>query len=121
MLVTATAVQASSSTRDVVSPDGATVHVAREPLLTFDDFTNANVTLTEGQLVLNIGLKPPGAKRWMDFTARNVGSRVAFLVDDKVLRMPTIKDPNTGAGFLIGPFERAEGQKLADSINRKCR
>jgi hypothetical protein len=34
MLVTATAIQASTRTRDVVSPDGRLVHVSREPVLT---------------------------------------------------------------------------------------
>jgi len=120
MLLTATAVQASSNTRDLVLPDGGIVHVTREPLLTFHDFTNATVTLTEGRIVLNIGLIPSGSKRWVDFTAKNVGSTVAFIVDDKIVRRPRIMDPNTGSGLLIGPFSRAEGQKLADSINQKC-
>jgi preprotein translocase subunit SecD len=120
MLVATTAVQASTHTRDLKAPDGGIVHVSREPLLTFDDFTSANVTITEGQIVLNIGLTPSSSKRWVDFTAKNVGSIVAFVVDDKVVRKPRIMDPNTGSGFLIGPFSRAEGQKLADSINHKC-
>ncbi|MCU1336752.1 MAG: preprotein translocase subunit SecD [Bryobacterales bacterium] len=120
MLVTTTAVQATSSTRDVVSSDGTVVHVTRDPSLTFNDFTNANVTLTEGHFVLNIGLTPSSAKRWADFTAENVGRAVAFIVGDKVVRKPTIKDPITGSSFLIGPFSRAEGQKLAGSINNKC-
>ena len=120
MLVTTTEVQAGAATRDLVSSDGSVVRVARQPLLTFDDFTSASVTLTEGQIALNIGLTPSSSKRWMEFTARNVGARVAFIVDDKVVRKPRIMDPNTGSGFLIGPFSRAEGQKLADSINHKC-
>ena len=120
MFVATTAVQASTHTRDLKAPDGVIVHVTREPLLAFDDFTNANVTVTEGQVVLNIGLTPSSSKRWVDFTAKNVGSTVAFIVDDKVIRKPRIMDPNTGSGFLIGPFSRAEGQRLADSINHKC-
>jgi preprotein translocase subunit SecD len=124
MLLTATAVQARTGTRDVVSDvvssEGRVVHVSKQPLLAFKDFTNAYVTLTEGQVVLNIGLTRSSSKRWVDFTAKHVGSTVAFVVGDKVVRIPTIKDPSTGPGLLIGPFSREEAQKLADSINHKC-
>ena len=120
MQLAATAVQASASTRDVVSTDGRVMHVARQPLLAFNDFTNASVTLTEGQISLNVGLTPSGSKRWADFTVNNVGVTVAFMVGDKVVMAPRIKDPNSASGFMVGPMERAEAQKLADSINRKC-
>jgi preprotein translocase subunit SecD len=120
MLVTTTAAQASATTRDLLSSDGRIVHVTIQPMLTLSDFTDANVTLTEGQIVLNIGLTPSSSKRWIDFTAKNVGSTVAFIVDDKVLRIPRILDPSTGPGFLIGPFPKAEAEQLADSINHKC-
>ena len=120
MLLATTAAQSSPGTRDVASPDGRVVHVTVEPLLTRKDFVSANVTRTEGQFVLNVGLTPSSSKRWVDFTARSVGSRVAFIVDEMVVKTPTIKDPNTGSGLLLGPFLRAEAQKIADAINRKC-
>jgi hypothetical protein len=34
---------------------------------------------------------------------------------------PMIKDPIIGTGLLIGAFEQAEAERLADAINTGCR
>jgi preprotein translocase subunit SecD len=97
--------------------DGKTVHVSQKPLLTLRDFTNAHVTLTEGQIVLNVGLKPEPSGRWIKYTTDHVGSMIAFLVNDRVVMFAKILDPNDGKGFLVGPLDKAEADKLAEAIN----
>ena len=105
--------------RKISSPEGKRISLTGTPLLTFGDFTDANVSLTEGQIVLNVSMTTTSAKRVQTFTANHVGKMLAFVVNGRVIRTPTILDPITGKGFLIGPLGRDEAQKLADSINHK--
>lgn len=112
---------ADNTTRSArqVSSEGKVIPLAEKPLLTMADFTDANVSLTEGQIVLNVSMSAESAKRVRDFTASHVGTKMAFLLNGRVINTPTILDPITGKGFLIGPFTRDEAQKLADSINQR--
>ncbi len=109
----------TQSARQVSSSEGEVISLSEQPLLTMDDFTDANVSLTEGQIVLNVSMSTESAKRVQTFTASHVGTRMAFLVNGRVINSPKILDPITGKGFLIGPFSRDEAQKLADSINQR--
>lgn len=118
MEVSIVADKPAPSTRQI-SAEGEIISLTEKPLLTMGDFTDANVSLTEGQIVLNVGLSDESAKRVQKFTASHVGTRMAFLVNGRVINSPKILDPITGKGFLIGPFSRDEAQKLADSINEK--
>lgn len=106
------------STRRISSSEGKRVYLTAKPLLTNHDFTHANVTLTEGQFVLNLDMTAESAKRVQLFTENNVGKEMAFLVNERVIRTPKIRDPIVGNGFLIGAFGRDEAQRLADAINQ---
>ena len=110
--------------RTFSSSRGTSVRVTPTPLATMNDFTNATVSLTDGQIVLNVTLNPPAAQRVQAFTSRNVGKHLAFVVNQRVIQTPKILDPITGDGFLIAPFERDEAERLAASINApdtRCR
>jgi preprotein translocase subunit SecD len=109
------------SNRHIASPDGTLIPLTDKPLLTIGDFTDANVSVTEGQIVLNVSMSTESAARVHTFTANHVGTTMAFVVDGRVINTPKILDPITGKGFLIGPFSRDEAQKLADSINHRER
>ena len=109
------------SHRSLALPDGRRILLAEKPLLTSADVTGARASLTEGQYVLNVDVTPETAKRVQGFSEQNVGRMMAFLVDGRLLRTPTIKDPITGTGLLIGAFEQAEAKRLADAINTRCR
>lgn len=111
----------SDLTRSVTLTDGRQILLTQTPLLTSVDITGANASLTEGQYVLNVDVTAESAERVQLFSERNVGRTLAFLVDGQVLRTPTIQDPITGNGFLIGAFERAQAERLADAIDTGCR
>jgi len=119
MEVSIVAGKSGESVRKISSDKGRLISLTEKPLLTMDDFTDANVSLTEGQIVLNVNMTAESAKRLQAFTASHVGNMIAFIANGRVINTPTILDPITGKGFLIGPFPRDEAQKLADSINRK--
>jgi preprotein translocase subunit SecD len=119
--VSAVADAQSDSTRLVVLDDGKSIALTRSPLVTNADITGANASLTDGQWVLNLDVTDEGAKRLQDFTTRNVGRTMAFLVDGKVHSTPRILDPIKGKGFLIGGgFERADAERLATAIDKSC-
>jgi len=111
----------TDSTRSVPMTEGESILLTRTPLVTSADVTGAHVSLTEGQYVLNVDVTAEAAQRVQRFSERNVGRTLAFLVDGRVLRTPRIRDPITGSGFLIGAFERAEAERLAEAINDGCR
>jgi preprotein translocase subunit SecD len=106
------------SARRSATNAGKRIYLTSKPLLTNSDFTHANVSLTEGQFVLNLDMTAESAQRVQRFTENNVGKAMAFLVNGRVVRTPRVRDPIVGNGFLIGSFERDEAQKLADAINQ---
>jgi SecD/SecF fusion protein len=110
----------SDSDRSVALPDGKRILLTGTPLLTSLDVTGASASLTEGQYVLNLSVSAEAAARVQAFTEQNVGRTMAFLVDGRVVRTPMIKDPITGTGFLVGAFERAEAERLADALSGGC-
>ncbi len=104
--------------RAVPQEDGGVVRVDRPSLLTTADFTGANVSLTDGQIVLNIDLSREAGARIQTFSEKHVGVRLAFIVDDRAIKVARILDPIHKDGILMGPFERSEADALAASINR---
>ena len=107
--------------RIVVDEDGSAVRVERPTLLTTADFTGANVTVTEGQIVLNINLTHEAGGRIQAFSREHVGVRLAFILDDRALKVARILDPIRNDGILMGPFPREQADALAASIsNSHC-
>ena len=121
MEVSVVAAEFTHASRHVAAPDGRLFGLTDTPLLTINDFTDAKVSVTQGQIVLNVSMSPAGAQRFHTFSASHVGARLAFLANGRVINTPTILDPITGKGFLIGPLGRYEAHKLADSINHRDR
>ena len=119
MEISIVADKSGDSTRSISSGDGRLVSLTKTPLLTIGDFTNANVSLTEGQIVLDVSMTTDGAKRIQTFSTNNVGKQIAFVVNGRLLKMARILDPITGKGLMFSPFVREEAERLADSINRK--
>ena len=115
--VSVVAERRADAARTLTTSSGQQVVVTATPLLTVKDFTRANVTLTEGQIVLNVTMTPNAAKRVQTFSATHVGQRTAFVVNGRVINTPKILDPITGSGFLLAPFQRQEADALAALIN----
>lgn len=106
--------------RTIAEPNGKVLHLKAAPLLTMRDFTGANVTLTENQIVLNVDLDRDGAQRIRQFSKNNVGTKIAFIADGEVIKTAKILDPIQFDGFLVGPLERAKADALADAINKNA-
>lgn len=58
-----------------------------------------------------------GARKWTEFTTRNVGKQVVITFNDKILSIPVIQEPMTdGSGKIFGKFTYDEAQSMADMI-----
>ncbi len=73
--------------RTITGPDGNALHIANAPLLSMSDFTGANVSLTEGQIALNVNLSHEGGNRIQAYTKAHVGAPLAFIVEGKVIQV----------------------------------
>ncbi len=94
---------------------GQTLLLEKEPILTGEHLTNATVGFDQyGQAVVEFELDKEGAKTFDDVTFRNIGKRIAIVLDGKVNSAPVIRDriPN-GKGQISGSFTSAQASDLA--------
>ena len=63
--------------------------------------------------VIDVTFKSDGAAIWGDYTSKNVGKNVAFVLDGEVVSAPTIQGPIFGTTQITGQFSQAEAQNLA--------
>jgi preprotein translocase subunit SecD len=71
--------------------------IASEPVITEDNIADASAS---GEKVM-IRLDADAAVRFGDFTAANVGRRLAFVLDGTVLQAPVIQDPIRGGRAML--------------------
>ena len=89
----------------------------KAPVLTEQDFTQAEVATKEGVSTLKIKMSADGVRKMKAFTEQNVGSLLALLVDGHLIKAPVIRAPITGPGLDIDPLEKHQAEKLAEIIN----
>ncbi|KUI41460.1 preprotein translocase subunit SecD, partial [Mycobacterium sp. IS-1590] len=70
-----------------------------------------------GEYVVDVQFKGDGAKTWADFTAANVGTQTAFVLDTKVMSAPEIREPIPGGRTQIsGQFTQQSARELANVL-----
>lgn len=94
---------------------GQTVLVEKEPVLTGEHLTNAVVGFDQyGQATVEFELDKEGAQKFDDVTFRNIGKRLAIVLDGKVNSAPVIRDRIPGGkGQISGNFTAAQASDLA--------
>ena len=71
-----------------------------------------------GQWVINLSMNREGARKWSSFTGRNIGKRVAIVLDDKVFMAPQINSKISGGQTQISGLENAnEAQDIANVLS----
>lgn len=107
---------------DVILPDAnekGTKHLVREiAVLDGSKLTNANVGFDENNRpVINFALNSEGAQIFGDFTEKNVGNRMAIVLDNVVYSAPNIRERIGGGHVQIsGDFTMAEANDLAITL-----
>ena len=67
-----------------------------------------------GRPAVNFRFNPTGARKFGDYTAENIGSPFAIVLDDEVISAPTIQSHIPGgSGIITGRFSVEESTQLA--------
>jgi len=94
-------------------------HVLKEiPIIDGSMLIDAKVAFSEMQQpVINFTLNSEGAKIFGDFTANNVGNRLAIVLDNKVYSDPVIRERiGGGSGQISGGFSVKEAHDVAIAL-----
>ena len=101
------------------SADGTEVYLLDKSIINGEQIDNATSGLDQqrGEYVVDLQFKSEGAKTWADFTAANVGTQTAFVLDSKVMSAPEIREAIPGGRTQIsGHFTQQTARELANVL-----
>jgi preprotein translocase subunit SecD len=101
------------------SDDGTEVYLLDKSIINGEQIDNATSGLDQqrGEYVVDLQFKSEGAKTWADFTAANVGTQTAFVLDSKVMSAPEIREAIPGGRTQIsGQFTQQTARELANVL-----
>ena len=87
----------------------------RTPVVTGEELVDAQPAFDQnGRPAVNFRFNPTGARKFGDYTAENIGSPFAIVLDDEVISAPTIQSHIPGgSGIITGNFSVEESTSLA--------
>jgi preprotein translocase subunit SecD len=85
------------------------------PVVSGEELTDAQPSYDQnGRPAVNFRFNPQGARAFGDYTAQNIGSPFAIVLDDEVISAPVIQDHIPGgSGIITGRFTVEESTNLA--------
>ncbi len=85
------------------------------PVVGGEDLVDAQPTFDQnGRPAVNFRFNPSGARAFGDYTAENIGSPFAIVLDEEVISAPVIQDHIPGgSGIITGSFTVEESTQLA--------
>ena len=95
------------------------VYLLAPSIIDGEQIANASSGLDQqqGQYVVDVEFKPGGATTWADFTAANVGTQTAFVLDSEVVSAPSIREAIPGGRTQItGQFNADSAKELANVL-----
>ena len=101
------------------SQDGKEVYLLDKSIISGEQIQNATSGLDNqrGEYVVNVEFKSDASKVWADFTAANVGTQTAFVLDSKVVSAPEIQEAIPGGNTQItGRFTADSARELANVL-----
>lgn len=101
------------------SEDGTQVYLLDKSIINGEEIANASSGMNQqaGEYVVDLEFKSEGAKTWADFTAANVGTQTAFVLDSKVVSAPVINEAIPGGKTQItGQFTQDSARELANVL-----
>ncbi len=107
------------SPRNIVLPErgrpGSFLIIERTPVVAGEDLVDAQPAFDQnGQPAVNFRFNPSGARAFGDYTANNIGSPFAIVLDNEVVSAPTIQSHIAGgSGIITGNFTVEESTELA--------
>ncbi len=101
------------------SQDGNEVYLLDKSIISGEQIENASSGLDQqqGQYIVDLQFKSDATKIWADFTAANVGTQTAFVLDSKVVSAPEVREPIPGGRTQIsGQFTESSARELANVL-----
>ncbi len=85
------------------------------PTVTGEELVDAQPSFDQnGRPAVNFRFNPTGARKFGEYTANNIGSPFAIVLDNEVISAPTIQSAIPGgSGIITGNFTIEESTKLA--------
>ncbi|WP_031465701.1 protein translocase subunit SecD [Sciscionella sediminilitoris] len=78
--------------------------------------TSSGMDQSSGGYSVNLTFKSEGAKKWGDFTSKNVGKQVAVVLDSTVQSDPVIRAATSSSTSITGNFNQEEAKHLAEIL-----
>ncbi len=110
---------ASPGARNVIYPsmdeEGVYYILEQTPVVTGEELKNAQPDFDQnGMPAVLFQFNPTGARKFGDYTAQNIGSPFAIVLDNEVISAPTIRDHIPGGtGIISGSFTVEDSTQLA--------
>ncbi|ANI39658.1 protein translocase subunit SecD [Mycolicibacterium vaccae] len=101
------------------SQDGDEVYLLDKSIISGEQIANASSGLNQqaGEYVVDVEFKSDAAKVWADFTAANIGTQTAFVLDSQVVSAPVIQEAIPGGRTQItGQFTQDTARELANVL-----
>jgi preprotein translocase subunit SecD len=95
--------------------EGVFYIVERTPVVSGEDLVDAQPAFDQnGRPAVNFRFNPSGARKFGDYTAANIGSPFAIVLDEEVISAPVIQDHIPGgSGIITGNFTVEGSTQLA--------
>ncbi len=110
---------AQAGPRNVIYPSldeqGTYYELEETPVVTGEELVDAQPSFDQnGRPAVSFRFNPTGARKFGDYTAENIGSPFAIVLDKEVISAPTIQSHIPGgSGIITGNFSVEESTKLA--------
>jgi len=101
------------------SQDGKEVYLLDKAIIKGEQIKNADSGLDQqrGEYVVTLEFNDQASRIWADFTAANVGTQTAFVLDSKVVSAPEIQEAIPGGRTQItGRFTADSARELANVL-----
>ncbi|KAA0084425.1 protein translocase subunit SecD [Mycolicibacterium sp. P9-64] len=101
------------------STDHKTVYLLDKSIISGEGIKNATSGLDQqrGEYVVDVEFKSDASNVWADFTAANVGTQTAFVLDSQVVSAPVINEAIPGGRTQItGQFTADSARELANVL-----
>jgi preprotein translocase subunit SecD len=101
------------------SQDGKEVYLLDKAIIKGEQIKNADSGLDQqrGEYVVTVQFNDEASRIWADFTAANVGTQTAFVLDSKVVSAPQIQEAIPGGRTQItGRFTADSARELANVL-----
>ena len=92
------------------------LHISKRVIVSGDNLVNAKPSLDRqtNETVVSFTFDRAGSKKFARATSKNVGNRVAIILDNKIISAPVVQEPIlTGQGQITGDFTFQSATDLA--------